>query len=199
MALIPNTPGLLRMVAAQDYVAARCCLLNGLLSGFVLGAQATEKLLKAYVLALEPATDLKKLYHGNAAIARECNRLDASFDAQRFAALFDKQEQQFKNRYPDNWKGSHSEDTSELADLDDFVMYIEDRVSLPDAEKYRSGVFALMFESELRGLPPHSFPAEPWLWNRNAALAARADSWRERAKEIYEAKRRQAASGPGDA
>ena len=37
-------------IAADDYVAARCCILNGSFTGFVLGAQAAEKYLKACLL-----------------------------------------------------------------------------------------------------------------------------------------------------
>ena len=33
--------------ADQDYVAARCCILNGLFPGFMLASQAVEKFLKA--------------------------------------------------------------------------------------------------------------------------------------------------------
>lgn len=37
-------------VAAKDYVACRCCLINGLFTGLVLGAQTVEKMLKGYIL-----------------------------------------------------------------------------------------------------------------------------------------------------
>jgi hypothetical protein len=45
-------------VATNDYVACRCCLLNGLFPGLRLGAEAVEKYLKAFVLYAEPAHNL---------------------------------------------------------------------------------------------------------------------------------------------
>ena len=35
--------------ATDDYVASRCCLLNGVFPGLRLGAEAVEKYLKAFV------------------------------------------------------------------------------------------------------------------------------------------------------
>src|ERR1700757_3722327 len=50
--------------AAHDYAAARCLLLNGLVSGgLAMGAQAIEKFLKAYILLKNPAADVRKLQH----------------------------------------------------------------------------------------------------------------------------------------
>ena len=48
-------------IATQDYIAARCCLINGLFSGLVLSAQAVEKYSKAYNLFLTPSKNTRKL------------------------------------------------------------------------------------------------------------------------------------------
>jgi hypothetical protein len=51
-----------QMAATDDYVACRCCLLNGLFPGLRLGAEAVEKLLKSFILFVNPKTDVRKEY-----------------------------------------------------------------------------------------------------------------------------------------
>src|SRR3989344_8199280 len=47
--------------ASDDYVASRCCILNGLAPGFILASQAIEKILKAIIfLETKRQTGLKK-------------------------------------------------------------------------------------------------------------------------------------------
>src|SRR5436309_1486797 len=49
--------------AREDYAAARCAVLNGHFSGFILAEQAAEKLLKAYVYMALKTTGIPKLGH----------------------------------------------------------------------------------------------------------------------------------------
>jgi HEPN domain-containing protein len=50
--------------AADDYAAARCLLLNGLVAGGLsMGAQAIEKFLKAYILLKSSARRVRGLSH----------------------------------------------------------------------------------------------------------------------------------------
>ena len=51
------------IAATDDYVACRCCLLNGLFPGLRLGAEALEKYLKAFVLYGDPSLDVQKHNH----------------------------------------------------------------------------------------------------------------------------------------
>src|ERR1039458_4616535 len=53
---------LLLLSAAHDYASARCLLLNGLFGGLVFGAQTIEKLLKAYILFIDPGREVKKAF-----------------------------------------------------------------------------------------------------------------------------------------
>lgn len=46
--------------SAEDYAAARCCLLNGLFPGFVMAEQAVEKLIKGFILFMDPGFKPKK-------------------------------------------------------------------------------------------------------------------------------------------
>ena len=53
------------MVATDDYAGARCCISNSLLVGLVLGAQAVEKYLKAFILfKINPFVDYILLFQG---------------------------------------------------------------------------------------------------------------------------------------
>ena len=54
----------LLLTAARDYAAARCLLLNHLVSGgLVMGAQAIEKFLKAYILLKRPTENIRRSKH----------------------------------------------------------------------------------------------------------------------------------------
>jgi hypothetical protein len=68
---------LLLRVAAQDYAAARCLLLNSLFEGHVLGAQAIEKFLKGYLLLNDPKRHVKKLSHSLPKILQEVRELSS--------------------------------------------------------------------------------------------------------------------------
>src|SRR5688572_6077528 len=78
--------------ATEDYVAARCCILNGLFSGFPLGAQAVEKMLKAFILYKAPATKVRDMSHYIDVLAKEAGRLGCdviSRHEQRIARLME--------------------------------------------------------------------------------------------------------------
>ncbi len=80
----------LLLVAAQDYAAARCLLLNGLLTGLVQGAQTIEKLLKAYLLLDNPSRNVKQLSHSLPRLLRETGALFPSLPLPEFAPLVEK-------------------------------------------------------------------------------------------------------------
>ncbi len=65
----------LLLVAAQDYAAVRCLLQNGLLTGLMLGAQAIEKFLKAYLLLKNPTRAVRRLSHSLPKLLQEASTL----------------------------------------------------------------------------------------------------------------------------
>lgn len=62
---------LLMFRGTDDYVGARCCLLNGALAGLELAAQAVEKHLKAMLLFLQPAANVRAFSHRLPDLLRE--------------------------------------------------------------------------------------------------------------------------------
>lgn len=99
---------LLLRVAAQDYAAARCLLLNHLFAGHVLGAQAIEKFLKSYLLLNNPQRRVKELGHSLPKLLEEVRALFPQLPLSEFAPLAEKFTRNYATRYPDNPGQRHS-------------------------------------------------------------------------------------------
>src|ERR1700722_14109372 len=93
---------LLLLTATKDYAAARCLLQNGLLTGLVMGAQAIEKFLKAYLLFHDPRRKVRKLSHSLPELLREAGALLPNLSLMNFAPVAEKFDRHYATRYPDN-------------------------------------------------------------------------------------------------
>lgn len=155
------------MVATDEYAAARCCLFNGLLSGLVLGAQAVEKYLKAFILFRDSTKNVRKLSHKISSLANQASSLDSSFSSSQYAQLITKLEQHYNTRYPDNLDASKHMSSSEIDELDQFVIFINEKMGVPLEVKYRSGFYAQINSSLERSV---LFPTERWIKENNKAL-----------------------------
>ena len=76
--------------ATDDYVSCRCCLINGLFTGLILGAQAVEKYLKAFVLFQDPSIDVRSYNHQIKALISLASRAELSIAPDQFGDLFDR-------------------------------------------------------------------------------------------------------------
>jgi HEPN domain-containing protein len=157
--------------AAHDYAAARCLLLNGLVSGgLAMGAQAIEKFLKAYILLKNPAADVRKLQHSLVDLLSAADQLSPGLALSKYSVLTDRFERHYRSRYPDNPNASISMTSAEIFELDEFIMYINDNMPCPFVAKYRTGLYALVtFSLHGRTVTPW----ERWIKERNRALAPR--------------------------
>ena len=81
---------LLLNVAAHDYAAARCLLFNGMFEGLVLGAQAIEKCLKAYLIFADPQRPVKALNHSLPKLLAEASALFPHLPLQEFSPLVER-------------------------------------------------------------------------------------------------------------
>src|ERR1700730_8597730 len=81
---------LLLRAAAHDYAAARCLLFNGMFEGLVLGAQAIEKCLKAYLIFDNPQRPVKALSHSLPKLLAEAGALFPQLPLLGFAPLVEK-------------------------------------------------------------------------------------------------------------
>jgi HEPN domain-containing protein len=157
--------------AAHDYAAARCLLLNGVVSGGLgMGAQAIEKFVKAYILLKNPAANVEKFRHSLTKLSSGADNLSPALGLSKYSALMDRFERHYRSRYPDNANASTSMYSDEILPLDEFIMFINDNLPCPFDAKYRTGLYALMTFSLHGGTMT---PWERWIKERNTALAPR--------------------------
>jgi HEPN domain-containing protein len=163
---------LLLHTAAVDYASARCLLINGLVSGgLTMGAQAIEKFLKAYILLRNPAADTKKMRHALSDLLKDADQLSPGLDLCKFSAMMDRFWRYYQHRYPDNSESPTSMTSEEIFELDEFIMFLNENLSLPLEAKYRTGLYALVTFS-LHGNTVT--PWERWIKQGNRALAPRS-------------------------
>src|SRR6059036_2014282 len=85
------------IAATDDYVACRCCLLNGLFPGLRLGAEAVEKCLKAFVLYGNPSLDMRKYNHRNKDLASVASSLEPRFNGSQLDHVIDRLETHYRH------------------------------------------------------------------------------------------------------
>lgn len=161
---------LLLLTAAHGYASARCLLLNGLCGGLVLGAQAIEKLLKAYLLFIDPKREVKRAFsHSLMKLLEEAASLCPQLDSLKYGPLVQKFAGHYATRYPDDSAASKSMSTADLCELDEFVIFLNENLPCPRNVKYRTGLYgALTFSlGPARTVPPW----EHWIKASNQSLA----------------------------
>ncbi|MGH9607329.1 MAG: HEPN domain-containing protein [Terracidiphilus sp.] len=154
--------------AAHDYADARCLLLNGLFGGLALGAQAMEKLLKAYLLLKDPTWKVKALGHSVATLLEESATLYPNLGLPEYSALVEKFRGHYAARYPDDPAGSKSMTTADLLELDEFIIFLNENLPCPRNVKYRTGLYPLITFS--LGPAGTVTPWERWIKERNQSL-----------------------------
>ncbi|MBE0468274.1 MAG: hypothetical protein IBX55_02030 [Methyloprofundus sp.] len=135
--------------AACDYAAARCCLLNGLLSGFQLASQAVEKLIKASILFHEPTVNIRTEYgHDLPSLLKGLETvLNHSIDPKHHQTV-DKLLLHYKSRYPDNPDRAMSASSDELDGIDELCFFLTSQLFVPSELKYRVGILARVCRDE---------------------------------------------------
>jgi|GEM_PF-1920363 len=159
---------LLLHTAAGDYAAARCLLHNGLLTGLVLGAQAIEKFLKAFLLLHDPACNVKGVRHSLTKLLQEADALSPRLKLAGFAPLVEKFWKHYNTRYPDNANASTSMTSADLVELDAFVVFLNENLPCARNVLYRTGLYAEITFS--LGYKSTVTPTEFWIKNGNQTL-----------------------------
>jgi hypothetical protein len=155
--------------ATDDYAASRCLLLNLMFPGLPLGAQAVEKYLKGYLLLADPKRDVRALGHTLLSLIKEVDAIAPRLDMIRFARLAEKFTRHYRSRYPDNPEALTAKTTADRAELDDFVIFINENLPCPITHRYRSGLYAAVTGS--LGFAARVTPNEHWIKLDNRALA----------------------------
>jgi HEPN domain-containing protein len=160
---------LLLKAAGHDYAAARCLLLNGLVSGgLATGAEAVEKFLKAHILVKNPQHNVRKLNHSLAKLLELADKLSPELGLSDQASLMDRFEKYYNSRYPDNQVVLPGMYSSEISPLDEFIIYLNEHTPMLAETKLRTGLYAIITSSlHLKVVPPWEF----WIKCHNVALA----------------------------
>ena len=154
------------IAATDDYVACRCCLLNGLFPGLRLGAEAVEKFLKAFLKSKDPYSKIK-YGHNIKSLARDASKLPGRFSTAQFDPLIARLETYYRFRYPDEPDFKPDASTAELADIDELVLHIYEGLPIPDVPKFHNyGLFSFI----CRPLVPPIDPYLRWLVHNNLAV-----------------------------
>lgn len=161
---------LLVKTAVSDYAACRCCLLNGLFTGFVLGSQAAEKMMKAVLLIHNPSTNPKNFGHGLAGLRTEIEA-ENLMDLSSHRHTIEKLDHLYQRRYPDNLVSNYTASNSECKDIDSFIMQIVEDYAVPLEIKLSSGVYSAVINAVYSiGDVEHPVPESKWLLTKNSRL-----------------------------
>ena len=162
--------------ADQDYVAARCCILNGLFSGFMLASQAVEKFLKALIVF--EGKEAKNIH--DPFKLKECLKKVKDYNLDRYNDLLKKLSDHYKARYYDNKMdyGTNGASSEELADLDNLWMSLKEKLPFPNEVKFRTRFFSDLFDEY-----PY-WKNKFWIREKNASLSDKIQLWEKTYKEI---------------
>jgi hypothetical protein len=139
-------------IAASDYFACRCCILNMLSSGFRLASEAVEKLLKATIFLRSGAKcKLEASKRHNPYLLKEELKsacLDPTLDG--YDALLNKLHDHYQSRYPDNRTTGRGSSSQELPEIDALFLHLVEALPMPDEVKYRTKFFTELCDEDSR-------------------------------------------------
>ncbi|WP_336518562.1 hypothetical protein [Pollutibacter soli] len=170
---------LLNSTSADDYVASRCCFLNGLIGqGYILGEQAIEKVLKSAILLIDKNINVRsKKQFGIHNIEQLIIHFGsvANVDCQRFFSMAQKLTEAYELlRYPDNKikvPGSSYHFTPKfISEVDEVYIFVAEKLNIPDNVKYRTGIFRMLFMSSVER-------TKYWLQLDNSILKSKLRDW----------------------
>jgi len=179
---------LLLNVATYDYAAARCLLQNHLVTvGLTQGAQAIDKFLKAYLLLKNPERNVKRLSHELSKLLSEVALIFPDLPLSPYTTLVERFGQHYATRYPDNADASTSRTSAEIAQLDQFIVFLNENLPSPFTVRMRTGLYAAITFS--LGIASTVTPTEFWIKTHNQALAPLLprieDDYRKAMEELH--------------
>jgi hypothetical protein len=169
-------------IATNDYVGARCCILNWLIPpGFISGAQAAEKYLKAVL-----ACTGRPFGKDHTLTKLLSNASDTIPDHTRFIPIITTLGHAYTERYDDHVKTDRKEgySSAQLVALDDLVVTVFEHIPIPEEVMCSMLPFHWLFEDRLAQA---GWKVREWLMMDNAALATRYVQWRQRYDVIMDA------------
>ena len=152
--------------SAEDYGAARCCLINGLFPGLVMAEQAVEKLIKGFLRTGNPSIKWNGKGHQLADLQNQLVAMYPQISLSAYTDTIKLLQSCYDGRYPDSEKDAIGRATSELRNIDNLYMYLADQVPIGGELKYQIGVFPHLYTAHL-GLS--NMPDGRWMLYQNGA------------------------------
>ncbi|CAN7476180.1 HEPN domain-containing protein [Caballeronia sp. LjRoot31] len=153
--------------SADDYAAARCCLLNGLFPGFVMAEQAVEKLIKGFIITKDASFKPKpRQGHDLAWLCTKLQELYPHISIAPYERIIKLLQACYDGRYPDSGNDRFGLTTAELKNIDDLYMYLADLVPIEGEMKMRIGVFSHLYSAYLN---LSNIPDGKWMLHGNEA------------------------------
>ena len=152
---IKNNKAAIKMqhISKEDYIGARCCLQGGIITcGYILSAQALEKMLKSHILFYLPDEKFKskkyKPYHDLEILLSELKNI-SQFEVDQFQNLCFTLSKTYDGfRYPDNKHitefGIRSTSTSIIDEVDEMYIYLFQHLPIPNPLKCRIGILGTL-------------------------------------------------------
>jgi len=165
--------------ASDDYVAARCLILNAFSPGFVLACQAIEKILKAFIY-LETREELKKGH--NPFELKEKLKKTKDYELDKYDTLLCYLYDYYRRRYYEDRRLKRGASSKELYEIDDLWIYLIETLPMPDEVKYRMKFFSDLFDDDSR-IYWHSYE---WIMQDNKALVLKIAGMEKRYKEVLQ-------------
>lgn len=164
--------------ASDDYVSARCCILNGLFSGFSMASQAIEKLLKA-IIFLESGEKMKTGH--NPFLLKEKLKKIQDYKLDKYDSILKKLNDHYLRRYYDNTPtyNTNGASSDELIEIDELWFDLVEKMKMPDEVKYRMKFFGELLQ------PNPYFYTEFWLKRNNKKFKKMKKSLTKRYKEVF--------------
>lgn len=173
--------------AVWDYGAARCALLNGMFSGFILAQQAIEKLMKAYIYASSKELPIKRYKHGMAQLASEVSARFPELDLGKHEWIYLRLENYYNEKYPDvPVTMTDGRSTREFMAVDELAVSLFVFIPFEEDFKRSLGIFPIFYHHDAL-----MQPAYRWIRAHNMALdrfevmVIRKQSWPEYVKKHY--------------
>jgi HEPN domain-containing protein len=155
--------------SAEDYAAARCCILNGLFPGFVMAEQAVEKLIKGFILFKEPQFKPKRgCGHDLRSLVHVLHSYYPDFSLTAYEKIIEIIQSAYDGRYPDSDVQSQAYMTAQLRDIDELYIFLADQSPITGDFRYQIGVWPYLYMAYL-GLT--NMPEPKWsLFDNQAAF-----------------------------
>jgi hypothetical protein len=118
-----------------------------------------------------PGKKVRDLGHSLSDLLNEADHLSPGLGLSKHSAAMVRYEDYYQNRYPDNKVELAGMYSSEIFELDEFVMFLNNNLPLPFDAKHFAGLYALVQSSSLNG--GTVAPWERWIRHLNDALAPR--------------------------